>query len=117
MKLLRIRVKKFNNEEMGNPRKMADGLEDALREKGLIQEQAPLPGRFEEIVQIAEQHGRDPGMLYFPAAEIRRLMADDDWDFGPRGHRYGSSRSGNAAFDDDPLVLFGEFALGHFFSP
>ena len=56
---------------------------EMLREKGLIQEQAPLPGRFEEIVQIAESHGRDPGMLYFPAAEIRRLMADEDWDFGP----------------------------------
>ena len=56
---------------------------DMLREKGLIQEQAPLPGRIEEIVEIAERHGRDPGMLHFPDREIRRLMADDDWDFGP----------------------------------
>ena len=56
---------------------------EMLQEKGLIQEQAPLPGRFEEIVGIAERHGRDPGMLYFPAREIRRLMDDDDWDLGP----------------------------------
>ena len=38
--------------------------------------------------------------------EVRRHydgMKNDwsrDWDCGPRGHRYGNSRSGNAAFDD-----------------
>ncbi len=56
---------------------------ELLTRKGLIQEQAPLPGRIEEVVEIAERHGRDPGMMYFPAREIRRLMNDRDWDFGP----------------------------------
>jgi hypothetical protein len=40
-------------------------------------------GRFEEIVAIAERHGRDPGLLHFPAREIRRLLDDDDWDLSP----------------------------------
>ncbi len=68
---------------MGNPRKMADGLEDTLREVGLIQEQAPIPGRFEEIDALAAQFGRDPGVISWPEKDIKRLMADDDWDFGP----------------------------------
>ena len=54
----RVRLKfesLFNNERMGNPRKMADGLEEALREKGLIQEQAPIPGRFEEIDKLSQE--------------------------------------------------------------
>ena len=33
---------------------------------------------------VAERHGRDPGLLHFPAREIRRLLDDDDWDLGPR---------------------------------
>ena len=73
----------FNNERMGNPRHMADGLEEALREKGLIQEQAPIAGRFEEIDKLSEQFGRDPGVISWPEKDIKRLMADDDWDFGP----------------------------------
>ena len=73
----------FHDNALGTPYECQPSTVEMLREKGLIQEQAPLPGRFEEIVQIAETHGRDPGMLYFPAAEIRRLMADEDWDFGP----------------------------------
>jgi nitroreductase len=74
----------FHEGAFGTPfRSDADTVE-MLREKGLIQEQAPLPGRFEQIVGIAERHGRDPGMLYFPAREIRRLLDDDDWDLGPR---------------------------------
>jgi nitroreductase len=48
----------------------------ALRERGLLQEPAPLPGRFEEI-------GRERGVVSWPEREVRRLMADDDWDFGP----------------------------------
>ena len=82
----RVRLKfesLFNNERMGNPRHMADGLEEALREKGLIQEQAPIPGRFEEIDRLSEQFGRDPGVISWPEKDIKRLMADDDWDFGP----------------------------------
>ena len=76
--------KLFHDNALGTPYMCQPETEALLREKGLIQEQAPLEGRFEEIVGIAEQHGRDAGMLYFPAAEIERLMADEDWDFGPR---------------------------------
>lgn len=74
----------FHDNALGTPYVCQPSTEALLREKGLIQEQAPLPGRFEEMARIAEMHGRDPGVLYFPAAEIKRLMADDDWDFGPR---------------------------------
>ncbi len=73
----------FSNQEQGNPRQMADGLEDALKAKGLIQEQAPLPGRFEEIDKLAADFGRDPGVVSWPEKEVQRLMNDDDWDFGP----------------------------------
>ena len=76
--------KLFYDNAFGTPLASDPATVAMLQEKGLIQEQAPLPGRFEEIVGIAERHGRDPGMLYFPAREIRRLMADGDWDLGPR---------------------------------
>jgi nitroreductase len=75
--------KLFHDNAFGRPLASDPVTEGMLREKGLIQEQAPQPGRVEEIVAIAERHGRDPGMLYFPAREIRRLMEDDDWDLGP----------------------------------
>ncbi len=74
----------FHEGAFGTPFRSDPDTVEVLREKGLIQEQAPLPGRFEQIVGIAERHGRDPGMLYFPAREIRRLLDDDDWDLGPR---------------------------------
>jgi nitroreductase len=74
----------FHDNAFGVPLQSDPATVEMLRAKGLIQEQAPLPGRLEEVVGIAERHGRDPGMLYFPAREIRRLMADDDWDLGPR---------------------------------
>jgi hypothetical protein len=73
----------FHDNAYGVPLRSNPETVAMLREKGLIQEQAPMPGRIEEIVTIAERHGRDPGMLHFPAREIRRLMADDDWEFGP----------------------------------
>jgi hypothetical protein len=73
----------FHDNAFGVPLRSNPDTVAMLREKGLIQEQAPMPGRVEEIVSIAERHGRDPGMLHFPAREIRRLMADDDWEFGP----------------------------------
>ena len=76
--------KLFHDNAFGVPLQSDPATVEMLRAKGLIQEQAPLPGRLEELVGIAERHGRDPGMLYFPAREIRRLMADDDWDLGPR---------------------------------
>ncbi len=74
----------FHDNAFGRPLASDPATVGLLREKGLIQEQAPLPGRFEEIVAIAERHGRDPGLLHFPAREIRRLLDDDDWDLGPR---------------------------------
>jgi nitroreductase len=81
----RLRFEKlFHDNAFGVPLQSDPATVELLREKGLIQEQAPLPGRLEELVGIAERHGRDPGMMYFPAREIRRLLADDDWDLGPR---------------------------------
>jgi nitroreductase len=74
----------FHDNAFGRPYASDPDTVALLREKGLIQEQAPLPGRFEEIAAIAGRHGRDPGILYFPAREIRRLLDDDDWDLGPR---------------------------------
>ena len=56
---------------------------EALKAKGLIQEQAPLPGRIEEIDKLAAQFSRDPGVVSWPEKEVRRLINDDDWDFGP----------------------------------
>ncbi len=75
--------KLFSNDTPGNPRHMADGLLEALKAKGMVQEQAPLPGRFEELESMADKFSRDPGVVSWPATEIERLMADDDWDFGP----------------------------------
>ena len=79
----RVRLKfdkLFNNEAMGNPRQMSDGLEEALREKGMFQEQAPIPGRFEEIDRLAAEFSRDPGVVSWPEKDIKRLMKDEDWD-------------------------------------
>jgi nitroreductase len=75
--------KLFHDNAFGVPYQSDPATVELLREKGLIQEQAPLPGRIEEVVSIAERHGRDPGLMYFPAREIRRLLNDPDWDFGP----------------------------------
>jgi hypothetical protein len=73
----------FHEDAFGTPWRSDPAVTDLLLDKGLIQDQAPLPGRYEEIAAIAARFGRDPGILNFPAREIRRLMADDDWDFGP----------------------------------
>jgi hypothetical protein len=74
----------FHDNAFGRPYASDPAAVELLREKGLLQDQAPLAGRFEEIVDIAERHGRDPGLLHFPAREIQRLLDDDDWDLGPR---------------------------------
>ena len=73
----------FHENAFGRPFASDPATVALLREKGLIQDPAPLTGRFDEIVAIAERHGRDPGLLHFPAREIRRLLDDDDWDLGP----------------------------------
>jgi len=75
--------KLFHDNAFGTPLKSDPATEAMLREKGLIQEQAPLPDRIDDITAMAERFGRDPGMLHFPARELKRLLADGDWDFGP----------------------------------
>ncbi len=80
----RIKFEKlFHDGEYGKPLQMMDGLKEVLQEKDMLQEQAPIAGRFEEIDALAEQFHRDPGVVSWPAKEIKRLIADDDWDFGP----------------------------------
>jgi len=81
--------KLFHDNAFGTPLKSNPATEAMLREKGLIQEQAPLPDRIDDITRIAERFGRDPGMLYFPAREVKRLLADEDWDFGPNLRAHG----------------------------
>jgi hypothetical protein len=73
----------YHRDSYGNPMLPTPEVTEALQAKGLIQEQAPLPGRFEEIDAIARRFGRDPGVVSWPAREIERLMSDEDWDFGP----------------------------------
>ncbi len=74
----------FHDNAYGTPYRSDPATEELLRQKGLIQEQAPLPGRFEELDDLARRFGRDEGVLNFPEREIKRLLADDTWDFGPR---------------------------------
>ena len=73
----------FHKDKYGVPLASDPSTVKALSEKGLIQEQAPLPGRIEEIDKLAEQFSRDPGVVSWPEKEVRRLINDDDWDFGP----------------------------------
>jgi nitroreductase len=73
----------FHRDRYGNPMAPSAEATAALRKAGLIQEQAPLPGRYEEIDALAARFGRDPGVVAWPARELERLMRDDDWDFGP----------------------------------
>ncbi len=83
----RVRLKYerlFNKDQYGTPLAPDPEVDAALREVGLLQEQAPLPGRFQEIDRLAERFGRDPGVVSWPEKELRRLINDDDWDFGPR---------------------------------
>ncbi len=73
----------FHENAFGTPFRSDPATVELLKAKGLIQEQAPRPGRFEEMDAIADRFGRDKGVISFPAREIERLMADEDWDFGP----------------------------------
>ncbi|MFN8109164.1 MAG: nitroreductase family protein [Thermoleophilia bacterium] len=73
----------FHENAFGTPFRSDPATVELLKAKGLIQEQAPIPGRFEEMDAIADRFGRDSGVISFPAREIQRLMADEDWDFGP----------------------------------
>ncbi len=81
---VRLKYEKlFHKDTYGTPLLPDPAVDAALREKGMLQEQAPLPGRFEEIDRLADQFGREPGVVSWPEKEVRRLIADDDWDFGP----------------------------------
>jgi nitroreductase len=73
----------FFRDKYGVPLASDPAVDEVLKEKGLIQEQAPLPGRIEELDKLAQQFGREPGVVSWPEKEVRRLINDDDWDFGP----------------------------------
>jgi nitroreductase len=75
--------KLFSKDTPGNGWPMVDGLADALKEKGMIQEQAPTGGRNQEIEDLASKFSREPGVVSWPEKEVKRLINDDDWDFGP----------------------------------
>lgn len=83
----RVRLKfdkLFHDDQFKNPLHIEPELVEWQKKAGMIQEQAPLDGRFEEIDRLAGQFSRDPGVVSWPAREITRLINDDDWDFGPR---------------------------------
>ncbi len=82
----RVRLKfnkLFHNGAYGVPLEADPQVDAALKEIGMIQEQAPLAGRFEEIDELAARFHRDPGVVSWPAREVTRLLKDEDWDFGP----------------------------------
>jgi nitroreductase len=81
---VRLKYEKlFHKDAYGTPLMPDPAVDAALREAGMLQEQAPLDGRFEEIDQLASRFHRDAGVVSWPEREIRRLMNDEDWDFGP----------------------------------
>jgi len=73
--------KLFHKDEFGTPYRPDPAVESLQRGKRMIQPQGPLPGRLEEIDALADEFGRDPGVLHFPAREVQRLVNDEDWDF------------------------------------
>ena len=75
--------KLFHKDAYGTPLMPDPAVDDALREKGMLQEQAPVAGRMEELDALAGEFGREPGVVSWPEREVKRLMNDDDWDFGP----------------------------------
>jgi nitroreductase len=74
--------KLFFKDKYGVPLPEDRGTTDALNGT-VIQEQAPTSGRIEEIDKLAAQFSRDPGVVSWPEKEVRRLINDEDWDFGP----------------------------------
>jgi nitroreductase len=75
--------KLFHKGAYGVPLEADPAVDDALREKGVLQEQAPTSGRIDEIDALAAKFSRDPGVVSWPEKEVRRLLNDEDWDFGP----------------------------------
>ncbi|MCU0309030.1 MAG: nitroreductase family protein [Thermoleophilia bacterium] len=81
---VRLKYEKlFHKDSFGTPLLPDPAVDAALREKNMLQAQAPLPGRFEQIDQLADRFGREPGVVSWPEKEVKRLINDDDWDFGP----------------------------------
>ena len=74
--------KLFFKDKYGVPMPEDRGTTEALNGT-LIQEQAPIAGRIEELDKLAQQFSRDPGVVSWPEKEVRRLINDEDWDFGP----------------------------------
>jgi nitroreductase len=82
---VRLKFEKlFHDDQFRNPLHIEPELVEWHKQAGMIQEQAPLDGRFEEIDRLAARFSRDPGVVSWPEREIKRLINDDDWDFGPR---------------------------------
>lgn len=80
----RVRLKfnkLFHKGAYGVPLEPDPAVDAALREIGMLQEQAPIAGRFEELDALAGRFHRDPGVVSWPAKEVTRLINDDDWDF------------------------------------
>ena len=75
--------KLFHKDAYGAPFMPDPAVDEALKEKGLIQEQSPTSGRIEELDELANRFGREAGVVSWPEKEVKRLMNDDDWDFGP----------------------------------
>ena len=75
--------KLFHKGEYGIPLEADPAVDEALRGAGMLQEQAPISGRIEELDALAAKFSRDPGVVSWPAKEVTRLMKDEDWDFGP----------------------------------
>ena len=75
--------KLFHDGAYGVPFQNDPAVDEALKAKGMLQEQAPVSGRVNEIDALAAKFSRDPGVVSWPAKEVTRLMGDDDWDFGP----------------------------------
>jgi nitroreductase len=75
--------KLFHKGAYGTPLEPDPAVDEALKAKGVIQEQAPIAGRIEELDALAAKFSRDPGVVSWPEKEVRRLLNDDDWDFGP----------------------------------
>jgi nitroreductase len=74
--------KLFFKDKYGVPMPEDRGTTEALNGT-IIQEQAPISGRIEEVDKLASQFSRDPGVVSWPEKEVRRLINDEDWDFGP----------------------------------
>lgn len=102
--------KLFHKGEFGKPYLPDPAVDDLLRAKGMIQEQAPLPGRMEELDQLAERFSRDPGTVSWPAREIERLMNDDDWDFGPRIREHAARKVEEGGLPEYPEEMRETFA-------